>query len=165
MGIGCPAGMLRAVDDRHRTARISAGAPAGRIGCRYAAGAPAVCQLHDFRARWRSHRIARKRSTADTTAGTLLSIAYHAVVVANDGWWRRTARLPTSPSEPPVNQIEEEVSKRRSFAIISHPDAGKTTLTEKLLLYGGAIHVAGQVSARKRQRQAASDWMALERER
>src|SRR5580698_268216 len=64
-----------------------------------------------------------------------------------------------------VNQIEEEVSKRRSFAIISHPDAGKTTLTETLLLYGGAIHVAGQVSARKRQRQAASDWMALERER
>ena len=61
--------------------------------------------------------------------------------------------------------IEEEVRKRRSFAIISHPDAGKTTLTEKLLLYGGAIHVAGQVSARKRQRQATSDWMALERER
>ena len=61
--------------------------------------------------------------------------------------------------------IEEEVCKRRTFAIISHPDAGKTTLTEKLLLYGGAIHVAGQVSARKRQRQATSDWMALERER
>ena len=61
--------------------------------------------------------------------------------------------------------ISDEVSKRRSFAIISHPDAGKTTLTEKLLLYGGAIHVAGQVSARKRQRQATSDWMALERER
>jgi peptide chain release factor 3 len=59
----------------------------------------------------------------------------------------------------------EEVRKRRTFAIISHPDAGKTTLTEKLLLYGGAIHVAGQVSARKRQRQATSDWMALERER
>ncbi|HKE35868.1 MAG TPA: peptide chain release factor 3 [Candidatus Baltobacteraceae bacterium] len=61
--------------------------------------------------------------------------------------------------------IAEEVLKRRTFAIISHPDAGKTTLTEKLLLYGGAIHVAGQVSARKRQRQATSDWMALERER
>jgi peptide chain release factor 3 len=61
--------------------------------------------------------------------------------------------------------ILEEVTKRRTFAIISHPDAGKTTLTEKLLLYGGAIHVAGQVSARKRQRQATSDWMALERER
>jgi len=61
--------------------------------------------------------------------------------------------------------IDEEVRHRRTFAIISHPDAGKTTLTEKLLLYGGAIHVAGQVSARKRQRQATSDWMALERER
>jgi peptide chain release factor 3 len=61
--------------------------------------------------------------------------------------------------------IREQVGKRRSFAIISHPDAGKTTLTEKLLLYGGAIHVAGQVSARRRQRQATSDWMALERER
>jgi peptide chain release factor 3 len=61
--------------------------------------------------------------------------------------------------------IADEVSRRRTFAIISHPDAGKTTLTEKLLLYGGAIHVAGQVSARKRQRQVTSDWMALERER
>ena len=61
--------------------------------------------------------------------------------------------------------IQDEVKRRRTFAIISHPDAGKTTLTEKLLLYGGAIHVAGQVSARKRQRQVTSDWMALERER
>ena len=61
--------------------------------------------------------------------------------------------------------ITEEVSRRRTFAIISHPDAGKTTLTEKLLLYGGAIHVAGQVSARKRQRAVTSDWMELERER
>src|SRR6185437_13209071 len=61
--------------------------------------------------------------------------------------------------------LRAEVENRRTFAIISHPDAGKTTLTEKLLLYGGAIHVAGQVSARKRQRQATSDWMALERER
>ena len=61
--------------------------------------------------------------------------------------------------------ITEEVSKRRTFAIISHPDAGKTTLTEKLLLYGGAIQTAGQVSARKRQRAATSDWMDIERER
>jgi peptide chain release factor 3 len=61
--------------------------------------------------------------------------------------------------------ILNEVRRRRTFAIISHPDAGKTTLTEKLLLYGGAIHVAGQVSARKRQRAVTSDWMALERER
>ncbi|MDE2482918.1 MAG: peptide chain release factor 3 [bacterium] len=61
--------------------------------------------------------------------------------------------------------LTDEVRKRRTFAIISHPDAGKTTLTEKLLLYGGAIHVAGQVSARKRQRAVTSDWMELERER
>lgn len=58
-----------------------------------------------------------------------------------------------------------EVQRRRTFAIISHPDAGKTTLTEKLLLYGGAIHVAGSVRARRAARAAASDWMAIERER
>jgi peptide chain release factor 3 len=56
-------------------------------------------------------------------------------------------------------------SRRRTFAIISHPDAGKTTLTEKLLLYGGAVTLAGSVTARKHQRQTASDWMAIERER
>ncbi|MBD5656993.1 MAG: peptide chain release factor 3, partial [Candidatus Eremiobacteraeota bacterium] len=61
--------------------------------------------------------------------------------------------------------LEEAVEKRRTFAIISHPDAGKTTLTEKLLLYGGAINTAGQVSARRRARQTTSDWMELERER
>ena len=61
--------------------------------------------------------------------------------------------------------IEEEVGKRRTFAIISHPDAGKTTLTEKLLLYGGAIQTAGQVSARRAQRAATSDWMELEKQR
>lgn len=62
-------------------------------------------------------------------------------------------------------EIEEEVAKRRTFAIISHPDAGKTTLTEKLLLYGGAIQTAGQVSARRAQRAATSDWMELEKQR
>jgi peptide chain release factor 3 len=62
-------------------------------------------------------------------------------------------------------QIAREVAQRRTFAIISHPDAGKTTLTEKLLLYGGAIATAGQVAARRRQRAATSDWMELERER
>ncbi|MBV8074007.1 MAG: peptide chain release factor 3 [Candidatus Eremiobacteraeota bacterium] len=61
--------------------------------------------------------------------------------------------------------IQEQVARRRTFAIISHPDAGKTTLTEKLLLYGGAIQTAGQVAARRRARAATSDWMALERER
>ncbi|MEZ4495278.1 MAG: peptide chain release factor 3 [Thermomicrobiales bacterium] len=56
-------------------------------------------------------------------------------------------------------------SRRRTFAIISHPDAGKTTLTEKLLLYGGAVQLAGSVTARKNQRQTASDWMSIEKER
>ncbi|MGI9140137.1 MAG: GTP-binding protein, partial [Gemmatimonadaceae bacterium] len=57
------------------------------------------------------------------------------------------------------------ISRRRTFAIISHPDAGKTTLTEKLLLYGGAIHLAGSVKARRAQRHATSDWMKMEQER
>src|SRR5215210_646961 len=61
--------------------------------------------------------------------------------------------------------LSAEVARRRTFAIISHPDAGKTTLTEKLLLYGGAVNLAGSVAARKVQRHAASDWMAIERER
>jgi len=59
----------------------------------------------------------------------------------------------------------EQVAQRRTFAIISHPDAGKTTLTEKLLLYGGALNLAGSVAAKKQQRQATSDWMALEKQR
>lgn len=61
--------------------------------------------------------------------------------------------------------LAEEVRRRRTFAIISHPDAGKTTLTEKLLLYGGAIQKAGSVKARSSQKTATSDWMALEKQR
>ncbi|MFU8813441.1 MAG: peptide chain release factor 3 [Balneolaceae bacterium] len=61
--------------------------------------------------------------------------------------------------------IAKEVQARRTFAIISHPDAGKTTLTEKLLLYGGAIHEAGSIRQRKATRHAASDWMSIEKER
>ncbi len=61
--------------------------------------------------------------------------------------------------------IVKEIQKRRTFAIISHPDAGKTTLTEKLLLYGGAVQLAGSVTARKNQRATTSDWMELERKR
>jgi peptide chain release factor 3 len=60
---------------------------------------------------------------------------------------------------------QNEVDKRRTFGIISHPDAGKTTLTEKLLLFGGAIQMAGAVKARKASRHATSDWMAMEQER
>ncbi|MHB8897304.1 MAG: peptide chain release factor 3 [Thermoguttaceae bacterium] len=65
----------------------------------------------------------------------------------------------------PDPQVHREVSRRRTFAIISHPDAGKTTLTEKLLLFGGCIDVAGAVRGRKSQRAATSDWMELEKQR
>src|SRR5947209_5722688 len=61
--------------------------------------------------------------------------------------------------------MEKQISRRRTFAIISHPDAGKTTLTEKFLLYGGAVQLAGAVKARKNQRETTSDWMELERKR
>jgi len=63
------------------------------------------------------------------------------------------------------SRLREETRKRRTFAIISHPDAGKTTLTEKLLLYGGAIHLAGAVKARRAARHATSDWMEIEKQR
>ena len=67
-----------------------------------------------------------------------------------------------APSQP---SLATEVARRRTFAIISHPDAGKTTLTEKLLLFGGAIQLAGQVKAKRDRRSTRSDWMAVERER
>ncbi len=64
-----------------------------------------------------------------------------------------------------TDSLADQIAARRTFAIISHPDAGKTTLTEKLLLYGNAIHLAGSVRARRNQRHSRSDWMAIERER
>ncbi|MDL2280139.1 peptide chain release factor 3 [Desulfovibrio sp. OttesenSCG-928-G11] len=63
------------------------------------------------------------------------------------------------------DELRREIARRRTFGIISHPDAGKTTLTEKLLLFGGAIQMAGTVKAKKAARHATSDWMAMERER
>jgi peptide chain release factor 3 len=72
--------------------------------------------------------------------------------------------LATSDSIP-ATPLAAEVDRRRTFAIISHPDAGKTTLTEKLLLFGGAINLAGQVKAKRDRRATRSDWMAIERER
>lgn len=69
------------------------------------------------------------------------------------------------PSQESTGDLETEVQRRRTFAIISHPDAGKTTLTEKLLLYGGAVQMAGAVKARKKQTHAVSDWMEMEKER
>jgi peptide chain release factor 3 len=72
----------------------------------------------------------------------------------------------TAPDPSSVDRtLKKEVDKRRTFAIISHPDAGKTTLTEKLLLKGGAIHEAGEIKARKADRFAMSDWMTMEKER
>src|SRR5262250_763302 len=62
-------------------------------------------------------------------------------------------------------ELPTEIAKRRTFAIIAHPDAGKTTLTEKLLWFGGAIQMAGAVRARKAARHATSDWMELEKQR
>ena len=64
-----------------------------------------------------------------------------------------------------TKQLSREIQRRRTFAIISHPDAGKTTLTEKLLLYGGAIRQAGAVRARRAARHATSDWLELEKQR
>src|SRR6202049_167505 len=65
----------------------------------------------------------------------------------------------------PSGSLADEIRRRRTFAIISHPDAGKTTLTEKLLLFGGAIQMAGTVKGRKATRHATSDWMRLEQQR
>ncbi|MHB1496227.1 MAG: GTP-binding protein, partial [Acidithiobacillus sp.] len=71
--------------------------------------------------------------------------------------------MSSSPvAEAPVSAFIDAIQRRRTFAIISHPDAGKTTLTEKLLLFGGAIQLAGTVKARKSSRHATSDWMAIE---
>lgn len=66
---------------------------------------------------------------------------------------------------PYMNEYKKEIDQRRTFAIISHPDAGKTTLTEKLLLFGGAIHVAGAVKSNKIKKTATSDWMEIEKQR
>ncbi|WP_291175781.1 peptide chain release factor 3 [Hyphomicrobium sp.] len=71
----------------------------------------------------------------------------------------------SKPSAPADRKLADEIARRRTFAIISHPDAGKTTLTEKLLLFGGAIQLAGQVKAKKDGRATRSDWMAIEKAR
>ena len=63
------------------------------------------------------------------------------------------------------SELLQQIQQRRTFAIISHPDAGKTTMTEKLLLFGNAIQLAGTVKSRKSDRHATSDWMTMEQER
>jgi len=81
----------------------------------------------------------------------------------------RATSLPLLTTSASINTVSaaaaREISRRRTFAIISHPDAGKTTLTEKLLLYGGAIGLAGSVTSKKEQQSTSSDWMAMEKER
>ena len=72
--------------------------------------------------------------------------------------------LPMSEANAPLSAANE-IGRRRTFAIISHPDAGKTTLTENLLLAGGAVHLAGQVKTRGENRRARSDWMKIEQDR
>jgi small GTP-binding protein len=73
-------------------------------------------------------------------------------------------RIPPGRLDAPPS-ADSEIGRRRTFAIISHPDAGKTTLTEKLLLFGGAIQLAGHVKARGERRRTRSDWMAIEQAR
>jgi peptide chain release factor 3 len=73
--------------------------------------------------------------------------------------------IAVTTEQPSRSPLATEVARRRTFAIISHPDAGKTTLTEKLLLFGGAINLAGQVKAKGERRNTRSDWMKIERER
>ena len=70
-----------------------------------------------------------------------------------------------SKGDKTVPDYTKEIERRRTFAIISHPDAGKTTLTEKFLLYGGAINLAGSVKGKATARHAVSDWMEIEKER
>ncbi len=80
----------------------------------------------------------------------------------------RVAAAPAEDDAPKSSQsgaLDEQIRRRRTFAIISHPDAGKTTMTEKLLLFGGAIQLAGQVKAKKDRRSTRSDWMAIEKAR
>jgi peptide chain release factor 3 len=80
-------------------------------------------------------------------------------------WKRPRFSITVFPQTENIMSHTEEVARRRTFAIISHPDAGKTTLTEKLLLFAGAIQIAGSVKARKASRHVTSDWMEIERQR
>src|SRR5256884_4842276 len=98
----------------------------------------------------------RQRSTLEE----LLSCAHQVGIRRSSLVRRHSCAMLSGPVD-----ITKEIQKRRTFAIISHPDAGKTTLTEKLLLYGGAVQLAGSVKARKNQRATTSDWMELERKR
>src|ERR1700693_3328379 len=101
------------------------------------------------------------------STGGRVSPFFRAACVDSAGADRHLAPMPDQIQS--IAETEDhlplEIRRRRTFAIIAHPDAGKTTLTEKLLLFGGAIQAAGAVKARGEQRRARSDWMKVERER
>ncbi len=107
------------------------------------------------------------------SASIVLIFIIHIVYVASFSlrnqpcWLQRKTLLSSFAAEGPnnVKALADEIKRRRNFAIISHPDAGKTTLTEKLLLFGGAIQDAGAVKAKADQRKATSDWMEIEKQR
>lgn len=91
------------------------------------------------------------------------SLEFHSFSATSEQ--RLFGRTESATQCPPMDDLSRVISRRRTFAIIAHPDAGKTTLTEKLLLFGGAIQLAGAVRARGEQRRTHSDWMKVERER
>lgn len=96
--------------------------------------------------------------------------AFRCVIFLHDGLMNSENMQATATSNSTARStgdpaIEAQRLRRRTFAIISHPDAGKTTLTEKMLLFGGSIEIAGAVRGRKTQRTATSDWMELEKQR
>mmetsp|Transcript_13457 Transcript_13457/g.22071 ORF Transcript_13457/g.22071 Transcript_13457/m.22071 type:complete len:633 (-) Transcript_13457:62-1960(-) len=130
------------------------------------------CRTIEHAFKGRKVDIRRSNSPTPHFSAHRVSIVFEAVAtttvdteVAPAKEYIKTKSAVDNGTDPRSQQILKEVRKRRTFAIISHPDSGKTTLTEKLLLFGGAIQEAGQVKARRAQRHATSDWMALERER
>src|SRR5215218_2726872 len=112
----------------------------------------------------------RRSHVADRRNAGLACARGRGVLTALDnrkphGYRRGGPHLRQSMTAPAEATPADPVSRRRTFAIISHPDAGKTTLTEKLLLFGGAIQLAGEVRAKRNRVQTRSDWMGIERER
>ena len=109
------------------------------------------------------------RLSASLALALIILIVYvSSFSLRQQAWWKpRRALLFSIAAEGPtvVKALADEIKRRRNFAIISHPDAGKTTLTEKLLLFGGAIQDAGAVKAKADQRKATSDWMEIEKQR
>lgn len=109
------------------------------------------------------------RLSASLALALIILIVYvSSFSLRQQAWWKpRQALLSSVAAEGPtvVKALADEIKRRRNFAIISHPDAGKTTLTEKLLLFGGAIQDAGAVKAKADQRKATSDWMEIEKQR